>query len=51
MGLRDEKSNPIVFCKGCKTRRRSKQMQIYNVPIDEYYCNQQCSDSHNEVVR
>lgn len=44
-------ANKLVNCGGCHTRRLEKEMEIYSVPADRYYCNQQCKDRTDGIER
>ena len=40
-----------VKCGHCGTRRREKDMEIYDVHSDKYFCNQDCLDAENGIIR
>ena len=44
-------ANRHVTCGGCHTKRAEKDMRIYSVSEDRYYCNQPCKDKHDDVKR
>ncbi len=44
-------ANRQVTCGGCHTKRAEKDMKIYSVPEDRYYCNQPCKDKADGVKR
>lgn len=40
-----------VKCRACHKSKPERQMEIYDVATDAYYCDQTCKDLKDEVVR
>lgn len=40
-----------VICRNCRKTKKENEMKIYDVHSDAYFCDQDCFDEKNGLVR
>lgn len=40
----------MLICSGCGKQKKEKNLKIYAVRNDKYFCNQLCLDKYREMV-